>query len=91
MEDPEEHSAEWRGAMAIFLEEIMEVVRDHGLDGEAHQGWMQVPPGVAGQLPQRIYVQLTRCDQPIGQIHLSGFCIEHVRRIPDRGLWSSSE
>jgi hypothetical protein len=63
--------------VAIFLDEVMEVVRERQLDGDDHKGWVQIPAGNAWKLPKRIYVHRADDGLPVREIHLSGFCIKH--------------
>jgi hypothetical protein len=63
--------------VAIFLDEVMELVHDHELDGEDRKGWVQVPAGNAWRLSRRVYIQRPREGCPVREIHLSGFYVEH--------------
>jgi hypothetical protein len=68
--------------MPIYLEELMEVVRAHGLEGEDRKGWVQVPAGNAWSLPRRIYLKRPRERRPVSAIHLSGFSLVHPAVTP---------
>jgi len=68
--------------MALFLDEVMDMVHARGLDGEDRQDWVQVPAGPARRFPKRVYVRRAREGRPVREIHLSGFCIGHPTVTP---------
>lgn len=68
--------------MPLVLDEVMEVVRAHELDGEDRKGWVQIPAGNARSFPKRIYVHRPADGRAVREIHLSGFSVPHAGIAP---------
>jgi len=58
------------GWMALYLDEITEVLRSVGLDSDDRTGFRKFPPGPARGQPRRLYVKLSR--RPVNRIDIAG-------------------